>query len=111
MAVMRAVPAPLAVASPVSSTVATAVLFDDHRKVGSVVNWVPVASSAVAVNCCVWPTATDADVGIRSMLAAKGGAMFSTMMGDAPSAAGAPLHVSVPELHLMMCVAPVKSLH
>src|SRR5437764_408939 len=63
VAVIVAVPAALPVSSPVAVTVATAVLLLPQLTVRPD-NGLPLASFGVAVSCTVWPTCTDAVLGL-----------------------------------------------
>jgi hypothetical protein len=79
VAVIVALPAATAVASPVPDTVAAAVLLDAHVIVRPV-SVFPDASFSVAVNCCVPPACSDADAG-DSVTVATGAC---TVMLDVP---------------------------
>jgi hypothetical protein len=61
-------PAAIPVTKPVASTVATALLLEDHVTVRPV-STVPFASLATAVSCCVPPTATLAVPGVTVTVA------------------------------------------
>src|SRR6184192_478089 len=63
VAVIVAVPAALPVTSPLAVTVATAVLLLPQLTVRPD-NGLPLASFGVAVSCTVWPTCTDAVLGL-----------------------------------------------
>src|SRR5436309_1374696 len=63
VAVIVAVPAALPVTSPLAVTVATAVLLLPQLTVRPD-NGLPLASFGVAVSCTVWPTGTDAVLGL-----------------------------------------------
>src|SRR5213080_2901393 len=63
VAVIVAVPAALPVTSPLAVTVATAVLLLPQLTVRPD-NGLPLASFCVAVSCTVWPTCTDAVLGL-----------------------------------------------
>src|SRR5437763_566458 len=63
VAVIVAVPAALPVTSPLALTVATAVLLLPQLT-GRPDNGLPLASFGVAVSCTVWPTGTDAVLGL-----------------------------------------------
>src|SRR5512146_338508 len=78
VAVIVAVPAPVAVTRPLVSTVATAVSLVDHVTMRSV-STLPFASLVVAVNCCVPPTMSDAADGETVTVATEsgGGATFN----------------------------------
>jgi hypothetical protein len=68
VAVIDALPAAIAVTRPFASTVAAAVLFEDHVTVRPL-RTLLLASFVVTVNCCVAPAATLAEAGVTVTVA------------------------------------------